>query len=358
MTMVTPRLEIDLAKIGHNVRSVIRLYRPKGVGFIGVTKGVLGEPAIARTYLRNGIEVIGDSRLANLRRLREAGLTCPLVLLRPPARGAADDVVETADLSLNTEPAVIGELSAAASRRGRVHGVILMVELGDLREGLMPRDLNAVAAGVLALEGVRLAGIGANLACFGGVKPDRRNMGELGDLAAGLEARFGIELEYVSCGCSTVYSWLKDVPSAGRVNNVRLGDSFLLGGRDLEEKGIPGLAYDAFTLIATVIEAKIKPSVPYGEIGLDAFGSIPHFEDRGEVRRLILDIGRQDVLYTQIYPRTGIEILGASSDHLIADAKGTGLGVGDEVAFDLDYGAMLAAMTSPFVRKVFLNEEP
>lgn len=356
--MDTPRLEIDLAKIGHNVRSVIQLYGPKGVGFIGVTKGVLGEPAVARTYLRNGIKVLGDSRLTSLRKLREAGLAAPLVLLRPPARGDADAVVGTADLSLNTEPAVIRELAAAASRKGLVHGVILMVELGDLREGIMPGDLIDVAAGVLALEGVRLAGIGANLACFGGVKPDRRNMAELGELAAKLESRFGIDLEYVSSGCSTVYSWLKDVTSAGRVNNVRLGDSFLLGGRDLEEKGIPGLAYDAFTLVATVIESKIKPSVPWGEIGLDAFGSIPHFEDRGEVRRVILDIGRQDVLFTQLYPRTAIEILGASSDHLIADAKATGLRVGDEVAFDLDYGAMLAAMTSPFVRKVFLNDEP
>ncbi len=354
--MGTPRLEIDLAKIGHNVRSVIRLYGPKGVGFIGVTKGVLGEPAVARTFLRNGIKVLGDSRLASLRRLREAGITAPLVLLRLPSPGDAEDVVALADLSLNSEPAVIRRLAEAARRTGRVHGVILMVELGDLREGIMPRDLTDVAAEVLGLEGLRLAGIGANLACFGGVKPDVRNMGELAGLAAGLESRFGIVLEYVSCGCSTVYSWLKDVPHAGRINNVRLGDSFLLGGRDLEEKGIPGLAYDAFTLVAAVIESKIKPSVPYGEIGLDAFGSIPRFEDRGEIRRLILDIGRQDVLFTQLYPRADIEVLGASSDHLICDAKATGLRVGDEVAFDMDYGAMMAAMTSPFVRKAFLGE--
>ena len=356
--MDTPRLEIDLAKIGANVRSVIRLYAPKGVGFIGVTKGVLGEPAVARTYLRNGIKVLGDSRLANLKRLREAGITAPLVLLRLPAPGDAERIVETADLSLNTEPAVIRELAAAASRKGLVHGVILMVELGDLREGVLARDLEGVAGEVLSLKGVRLAGIGANLACFGGVKPDVRNMAELSGLAERLERRFGVELEYVSCGCSTVYSWLKDVPKAGKINNVRLGDSFLLGGRDLEEKGIPGLAYDAFTLVATVIESKMKPSVPWGEIGLDAFGSIPHFEDRGEIRRLILDIGRQDVLFTQLYPRIGVEILGASSDHLIVDAKATGLRVGDEIAFDMDYGAMLAAMTSPYVRKIFLNAEP
>ena len=355
--MTTPRLEIDLAKIGHNVREVLRLYGPKGVGIIGVTKGVCGEPAIARTYLRNGVKVLGDSRLPNIARLRAAGITAPVVLLRLPGLEDAEEVVALADLSLNSEPAVIRRLAAAAARSGRVHGVILMVELGDLREGIMPGDLEDVAGEVLSLEGLRLAGIGANLACFGGVKPDARNMAELSALAELLERRFGIALDYVSCGCSTVYSWLKDVPRAGKVNNVRLGDSFLLGGRDLEEKGIPGLAYDAFTLVAGVIESKVKPSVPYGEIGLDAFGSIPHFDDRGDIRRLILDIGRQDVLFTQLFPRADIEVLGASSDHLICDARGTGLVVGDEVAFDMDYGAMLAAMTSPYVRKVFLGAD-
>jgi predicted amino acid racemase len=107
--------------------------------------------------------------------------------------------------------------------------------------------------------------------------------------------------------------------------------------------------------VAEVIESKVKPSVPYGEIGLDAFGSIPTFADRGIIRRAILNIGRQDVLYTQLYPRIDIDILGASSDHLIADAKKTDLKVGDEVKFDLDYGAMLQAMTSPYVAKVYLN---
>ena len=100
-----------------------------------------------------------------------------------------------------------------------------------------------------------------------------------------------------------------------------------------------------------------SPLVPWGEIGLDAFGHIPSFEDRGLGRRLILNIGRQDVLYTQLYPRAAIEVLGASSDHLIAAANAADLQVGDEVRFDIDYGAMLAAMTSPYIRKVHLNRD-
>jgi predicted amino acid racemase len=357
MIMSTPRLEIDLAKIGHNVREVFKLYGVKGLTMTGVTKGVCGDPLVAEVYLKNGISVLGDSRIANIRKMREAGIRAPFILLRLPAPGEAEAVVRDCSISFNSEVVVIRELSAEALRHGVRHGVILMVELGDLREGIMPGDLRAMVAEVLQLPGVRLAGIGGNLACFGGVKPDAKNMGELSSLARGLEEEFHIDLEFVSAGCSTVYSWLKSVDRVNRVNNVRLGDSFLLGGRDLEEKGIPGLHYDAFTLVAMVIESKIKPSVPWGEIGLDAFGSIPRFEDRGAGRRLILNIGRQDVLYTQLYPRVDIDILGASSDHLIAVANTAELQVGDEVKFDVDYGAMLAAMTSPYVQKVHLNRD-
>ena len=355
--MGTPRLEIDLAKIGHNVREMIKLYGAKGLTITGVTKGVCGDPLVADVYLRNGISVLGDSRIANIRKMKEAGIRAPFILLRLPTPGEADAVVRDCSISFNSELSVIRELSAAAGRLGVRHGVILMVELGDLREGIMPGDLMGLAAEVLRLPGVRLAGIGANLACFGGVKPSVKNMAELSSLGRSLEQEFHIDLEFVSAGCSTVYSWLKSVDRAGGVNNVRLGDSLLLGGRDLEEKGIPGLHYDAFTLVAAVIESKIKPSVPWGEIGLDAFGSIPSFEDRGSGGRLILNIGRQDVLYTQLYPRIGIEILGASSDHLIAAANAAELRAGDEVRFDVDYGAMLAAMTSPYVQKVHLNRD-
>jgi predicted amino acid racemase len=353
--MKTPRLEIDLAKIGHNVRELVRLYGAKGVGIVGVTKGVLGEPLIADVFVRNGITTLADSRLANLRRMQEAGIRANWLLLRMPAPGEAEDVVRQADISLNSEVEVIRELSRAALRLGVRHKVILMVELGDLREGILPEDLDKAVEETLSESGVRLAGIGANLSCFGGVKPDANNMARLSSLAEGIEDKFKLQLEFVSVGCSTVYGWLKSVGRAKTINSVRNGDALLLGGRDLEEKGIPGLHYDAFTLVAQVIESKIKPSLPYGEIGLDAFGVIPKFEDRGTIRRVILNIGRQDVLYTQLYPRADIDILGASSDHLIVDAGKTRLKVGDEVRFDLDYGAMLQAMTSPYVTKVYLN---
>jgi predicted amino acid racemase len=358
MTKKTPRIEIDLAKIAHNVRTLIESYGAKGIrSFIGVTKGVCGDPVIARVFRKNGISILADSRIENFQRMEEAGIRGPFLLLRLPTLSEVEAIVGHAEYSLNSEISVIRGLSEAALKNDTVHKVILMVELGDLREGVMPQDLEAITEEVLPLKGVKLVGIGSNLGCYGGVEPDDKNMSLLSSLAQGLEKKYRLQLQFVSIGCSNTFTWLKAVQETKRIDNVRVGDALLLGGRDLKEHGIPGLYYDAFTLIAEVIEAKTKPSVPWGEIGLDAFGSIPKFEDRGEMRRLILNIGRQDFFFTLIYPRVDIEILGASSDHLLADGRRTGLQVGDEVAFDLDYGAMLVAMTSPYVQKIYLNSE-
>jgi predicted amino acid racemase len=48
-----------------------------------------------------------------------------------------------------------------------------------------------------------------------------------------------------------------------------------------------------------------------------------------------------------------LSILGASSDHLIMDvtAAGGSLLVGDMLAFSMNYSALLAAVTSPYVGK-------
>ena len=113
-----------------------------------------------------------------------------------------------------------------------------------------------------------------------------------------------------------------------------------------------GLYVDAMTLVSEVIESKIKPSVPYGEICQDAFGNVPEFKDQGQIRRAILGVGLQDVLVSGLTPRSDVEILGASSDHIIVNAKNINLNVGDEIEFDLNYGALLSAMTSPYVNKI------
>lgn len=318
-----------------------------------VTKGVCGAPPIARALLRSGIRSFGESRLDNIQRMRRAGIQAEFILIRPPGPSAAASVVETADVSLNTEPAVIRLLSEQATRQGIVHRVILMVELGDLREGIMPSRLEAVVATTLPLPGVELVGIGTNLACLNGVVPTAAKMNELSSLAQRIEETFDLELSIVSGGNSANYQWLTSSPNLGRVNHLRIGEAILLGRETVQRQGIKALSQEAFTLVGEVVEVKTKPSRPYGKRGLDAFGHTPQVSDVGSIRRAIIALGAQDVDPGAIRPRLCAPILGACSDQLVLhDRKGV-LHVGKEVTFDVDYGALLRVMTSPYVYKCY-----
>ncbi len=352
--MTTPRIDIDLAKIAHNAKKLKGIYGSKGIGVIGVTKVVCGDPRIADVLVKSGINTLADSRITNIKRMREAGIKAQFVLLRTPP-SQAESVVKYADISLNSELSVVKILSKFAMNNNTTHKIILMVELGDLREGVIPSDLEDTVKEVMSLEGIELAGIGTNLACFGGIKPDEEKMGYLSSLARDIEERLGLTLEFVSGGNSANYTWFVSTEDVGRVNNLRLGESIYLGCETLYRTPIPGLYTDAFTMIAEVIESKIKPSIPYGEVCQDTFGNIPEFQDHGQIRRVILGVGLQDVLVSGLTPRLDIDILGASSDHIILSAKQVDLKVGNEVVFNLNYGALLSVMTSPYVIKRYVN---
>lgn len=349
-----PRIEISLSQIRDNAEMLSELYGQKGISLMGVSKAVLGEPSIAEAMIQGGVKFIADSRIENIQRMKNAGISTQFVLLRTPL-SQAEAVVKNVDISLNTEIKTLEELSYYAKAHHKNHQVIIMVELGDLREGVLPGDLSQFMRKTLALSHIEVVGIGGNLACYGGIKPDERNMSQLSKLVEAIEKEFKIKLEIISGGNSANYEWYKSTPDVSNINNLRLGESILLGCETVSRKAIPGLHTRAFQLFAEVIESKIKPSLPFGEICQDAFGNVPSFQDRGIRRRLIVALGRQDVLVSGLKSNHKLEILGSSSDHIILDSNNHNLQVGDEVNFNLDYGSLLAAMTSPFIRKEFVK---
>jgi len=352
---LSPRIEIDLGKIAHNARTLKELYGSKGIDVIGVTKAVCGDPEIADTLVKSGINILADSRIINIKRMRNAGVRALFLLLRTPGLSQAEEVVKYTDISLNTELSVIKRLSKFAVENKSIHKIILMLELGDLREGLMPMDLDSTIKQVLELEGIELVGLGTNLACFGGIAPDKEKMEYLSNITIDVDEKFGLKLAFISGGNSANYNWFMSTNDIGRINNLRLGESIFLGCETLHRKPIPGLYTDAFTLIAEIIESKIKPSLPYGKVSQDAFGNVPEFQDQGQINRAILNVGLQDVLVSGLTPRSNIEILGASSDHIIVKTRNAELKVGNELEFDLNYGALISAMTSPYVIKKLTN---
>ncbi len=350
--MTGPRLEIDLDKIHHNARTLVQRLAGRGISVTGVTKAILGSPEIARTLLRAGVSGVGDSRIENIETMRRAGVPTSMTLIRSPMVSQADRVVMHADVSFNTELDVISALSSSALAATRTHGVVLMVELGDLREGIMPGDLVDVVRETLRFPNIAFKGIGTNLACRSGVSPDAKNMTELSSFAGLIEATFGVTIDIVSGGNSANLEWALGVPDSGRINDLRLGEALLLGRETLHRRPIDGLHTDAITLIVEVIESKVKPSQPWGEIAQNAFGEQRPATDRGQISQSILAIGRQDTDCSGLHPSPGIEVLGSSSDHLIVDSGGERLPIGSEVPFQLNYSALVRAMTSPFVAKV------
>lgn len=350
--MPAPRLEIDLAKIHHNASQLVTQFALQGISITGVCKATLGLAEVANTMCDAGVRFLADSHIENIESMRRDGVRAEMTLIRSPMLSQVARVVAAADVSLNTEIEVIQRLSAAAQKIDRVHGVVLMVELGDRREGIMPDDLLMVVGETLRLPNIVLKGIGTNLACRNGISPDVKNMAELSALADLIEATFEIKLDLVSGGNSANVDWGLSESPPGRINNLRLGESILLGCETLHRQPIPDLFTDAFTLVAEVIESNIKPSKPEGVCAQTAFGGVAMALECGLVMQSILAIGRQDIDPEGLVAPTGIEVMAASSDHLIVVSETDCLALGSEVAFQVNYSALLLAMTSPFVAKV------
>lgn len=351
---MTPSLRIDLNKIEHNARVIVGLCQEHGIAVSGVTKCVCGHPEIAKAMLRGGVKSIADSRLENIRRMQAADVETSFELIRLPPLSAAAEVVETTKLSLNSEVAVLTALSDAAVEAGKIHDVVLMVDLGDLREGMWPDELLPVARDALRLPGIRIAGIGANLGCFAGIEPSAENLQLLADLADEVERECGIKLDRISGHNSSGLELIASGKAPTKINHARIGEAILLGRETTHRRPLPDTFQDAFELKAEVLELKQKPSQPIGKCAEDAFGHRPEFADCGEILRALLNVGREDIQLSGIVPRDSrLSILGASSGYLALDASAAQdkIRVGEEVSFDVNYGALLRAMTSEFVKK-------
>jgi predicted amino acid racemase len=355
MQLAQATVTVDVRKIEENTRSVIAAL--PGVDVVGVTKVTCGSPEVAAAMLSGGVTAIGESRLENARRLRDRGITAPIWLLRAPAPGVADEAVRLTDVSLVSEIAILEALDAAAAREGCRHGIVAMVDVGDLREGMMSAELAGFLDHAATCPNIRIVGIGASLTCYAGILPDESNLGLLSVLASEAEEDLGMHL-LVSGGSSTSIAAVMSGRAPRAIDNLRVGEAIVLGVDPATREAIPGLSLhrDAITVAAPVIECKVKPSLPSGTVAQDAFGSVPVFEDRGLRRRAICAIGRQDVVPEQLRPvDPRVLILGASSDHLVLDVEDLPVppGIGEPLVFVPGYSSTLRLFTSPYVAKEF-----
>lgn len=353
--MKYPALIIDLKKIERNTRAVAAQCKKYGISLTAVSKCYCGLPEIAAAQIRGGAAMIADSRVKNLIKLRD--LPVKKMLIRIPMISEAEDVVEYADYSMNSELKTIRALSDTAIRKGKIHKVIFMVDVGDLREGCLPENALGVISEIIKLKGVVLDGIAANFGCFGGVMPEYVNLNILVKLAEDVKNTLGTDVSIISGGNSFTYTTMVQGQCPKAINHFRLGDILLTGYDTRLCEMVPEAESDSVMMLCEIVEILDKPSKPFGKIEKDAFGNVPYFEDNGIRKRAIFAVGRQDIRIEEIFPsENGMEVLGASSDHMIVDVTECSrkLEAGSIAAFRLTYGAMLAAFTSEYVEKVFI----
>ena len=360
-----PQLEFDLALLRSNADAVISRCRGMGIRVCGVVKGVDGLPEAARVLRAAGAEELGTSRLEQVAKCRAAGVPGPWLLIRIPGLTELPDVVALCETSLQSEWPTLLALEEECLRQNKTHRVIVMTDLGDLREGFWDKDelVDVCERVERDLPHVQLAGIGVNLTCYGSTKPTPEKMNELVGLARRVEQRIGRKLEIVSGGATSSFTLVHWGTMPAGVNHLRIGEAILLG-KDLQvDWGIRDMDYlhmDALTLRAEVVEVKDKPTYPIGEFAIDAFGRKPVYEDRGIRRRAILALGRADVgeLESLIPREPGMTVIGGSSDHCIVDVEDCPrrLQVGDIVEFSLCYSHMLYATARSDMRIIFKNQ--
>lgn len=359
--MQNPRIVVDLVKIKENIDFLSkRIKKNNDISVTAITKSFSAHPEIISVYdACEEIDYLGDSRVENFIKNQETSKE--KVLVRIPMISEIPEVVKYTDISFNTEIEVIKKLDEEAARQGKQHRILLMVDLGDLREGIFEEEeLFSIVEEIMTLENIELVGLGVNLTCYGAVIPTEAILNQLVKYKMQIEACFDVALTMISGGnSSSVYMLEPDTKEnlPNGITNLRIGEAFVLGRETAYGKDYQEMHQDVFTLKTEIVEYKTKPSYPIGEVGVDAFGNKPTFVDKGLMKRGIVGIGRQDVDHTAITPLDSrLEIIGASSDHLIIDftkAKDD-YQVGDEVSFSLDYGSLLSCFTSEYVKKEFI----
>lgn len=353
-----PIMDVNLDAMRTNAEVLCGLCAQNSISVAGIIKFSDGDLQVAGAYKDGGCKQLGVSRAKHLKPLKEAFPQTELLLTRSPTRGDLEDCARYADLSLHSDPDVLAVLNAEAEKWGATPGIILMMDVGDLREGVdnIP-ELVELAMLCESLSNLRLRGIGTNHACLNGILPTYENLSFLIEAAEAVEAAIGRQLEIISGGSSINLLLLRDginqMPK--RINHLRLGGTIanpmnIRMNRDLT---FPGLREDSVRLTAEIVEIHEKASAPKGVSTKNWAGQEVQQEDKGRRMRAILALGSQDVgdCATLIPVDEGVQIVGCSSDHTIVDVTDSGKiwKSGDTLTFKLRYANMLYAFTGDHV---------
>ena len=352
-------ITLNLNKLKDNYEYLDQLFKQNHIQWGIVVKMLCGNKKYLEKVLSLGIKQVCDSRISNLKIIKSIAPDIETVFIKPAAKRNAARVVEYADISFNTELETIKLLSKAAVNQNKTHRIMIMIELGELREGVMRDNFIEFYSNVFELPNIKVIGIGTNLTCMYGVLPNEDKLIQLSLYKQLLEAKFNKQIPYISGGASVTIPLILNGLIPSGINHFRVGETLYLGTDVYYSKPYDHMHNDVFKLFAEIIELNEKPSIPSGELGHNLTGEVASFDQTlmgTSSYRAIVDVGLLDVEDGHIYPVDKcMQIVGASSDMIVVDLgeNPRKLKVGDSIEFSLDYMGILRIMNSDYVEKKF-----
>lgn len=348
---------LNRKKLRENYTYLDQLFSRGNIDWAVVSKVLCGDKTYLKELIDLGVKEICDSRITNLKIIKKLNPDIQTVFIKPPAKRYISSVVKYADVSFNTEYETIKMLSEEAVRQNKMHKVIIMIELGELREGVMRDEFIDFYEKVFLLPGIKVTGIGTNLTCMYGVLPSQDKLLQLCLYVQLIQARFNRVIPYITGGTSVTIPLINKGLLPKEINHFRVGETLYLGTDVYNSEPNPEMHQDVFKLYAEIIELREKPMVPDGSLGQNLTGDVLDFEgDHGAENsmRAIIDVGLLDVEENHIAPvDKHLKLVGSSSDMMVVDIgdQTDKYRVGSLIEFNLDYMGILRLMNSDYIDK-------
>ncbi|MEX2484148.1 MAG: alanine/ornithine racemase family PLP-dependent enzyme [Brumimicrobium sp.] len=350
-------ITLNTEKLKSNFNYLNHFFKENNIQWSVVTKLLCGNKLFLKEVLDLGINQVCDSRITNLKTIKKLKPSVETVYIKPPSNKFIKTIVEYADISLNTEIETIKLLSKEAQKQGKTHKIIIMIEMGELREGIMRNNVVNFYSKIFQLKNIDVVGVGTNLSCLNGVLPNQDKLIQLSLYKQLIEAKFNKKIPYVSGGSSVTIPLIFQKILPPEVNHFRVGETLFLGTDVYNDQPFENMANDIFTFYSRIIELHEKPSVPRGEMGTNVSGESNNNEDRDYNKksyRAIIDLGLLDVDENHITPKDdSVSIVGGSSDMFVIDLgkNKDNYKVGDLIEFKTDYMGTLRLMNSKYIKK-------
>jgi predicted amino acid racemase len=355
------RLKIHIDRLIENIAKISAMMQDYGkqwslvVKVLGTDKAVLEKLLVQPVIL--GTHSIAVSQWKSLKMVKDIDPKLRTLYIKPPAMSNIPNIIRYADISLNSSLATIQALSKEAVKQNKTHHVLVMIEMGELREGISREGLIPFYKRVFRLPNIEVVGIGTNLGCMYGIQPTYDKLIQLVLYKQLLESKFKRPLELVSGASSITIPLLEKGKVPQDLNHFRIGEAVFLGRSPLNNKQVLDLNTGAFTFEANIVELYKKDSLPDGQLSDAAVGQVASEESENVSFKAILDFGELDVDPANLIPEdTDVKFFGNSSDLTVYDLgdNPNHYATGDVIRFRLKYMAVARLMHSRFVEKVLV----